>query len=295
MAAGCTMLPDVTRPYLNEQRPTLCFFSKHLEKMKYNELGKELKEAGFAGVDLTVRPGGHVLPERVAEDLPRAVEAIRSYGLKVPMITTGLTSASDPTARAVLGTAARLKIPLFKLGYWLYRDDVLSSHRIAGTEVRGLVDLARQFRLVAGFHNDARCVGLAIWDTDELIRDLDPMWIGYYYDAGNATLDGGASGWEVGLRLAAPRLKMAACKDFAWEKIGGQWTAVQCPLGEGMVNWARVFSLLAAARFTGPISIHQEYRPSDRIAAAHRDLEFVRKHLSAAYGGAVESRTAPVG
>ena len=49
--------------------------------------------------------GGHVLPERAADDLPRAVEAAREEGLDVPMITTALTSADDPTARPILSTA----------------------------------------------------------------------------------------------------------------------------------------------------------------------------------------------
>src|SRR6478672_11193378 len=72
--------------------PKFCFFSKHLPEMGYDELGRALKDAGFDGVDLTVRKGGHVLPERVREELPRALEAIRSHGLQVPMITTELTS-----------------------------------------------------------------------------------------------------------------------------------------------------------------------------------------------------------
>jgi L-ribulose-5-phosphate 3-epimerase len=100
--------------------PTFCFFSKHVAEMGYDELGRALKGAGFDGVDLTVRKGGHVLPERVREDLPRAVEVIQSHGLRVPMITTELTSPSDPNARPILETAARLKIPFFKLGYWPY-------------------------------------------------------------------------------------------------------------------------------------------------------------------------------
>src|SRR6185503_6250197 len=75
-------------------RPTLCFFSKHLQDLSYHQLGKTLHDIGFAGVDLTVRPQGHVLPDRAAEDLPRAFEAIRSHGVEVPMISTGLVSAS---------------------------------------------------------------------------------------------------------------------------------------------------------------------------------------------------------
>ena len=262
--------------------PVLCFFSKHLPNLGYNELGSTLKDAGFDGVDLTVRKGGHVLPARVREDLPRAVEAIQSHGLKVPMITTELTSPSDPTARPILETAARLKIPFFKLGYWRYEKDVLASLRNAGADVQGLADLAKQYGIVAGFHNHPRNVGLAFWDTHEIIRDLDPKWIGYYYDANNATEEGAVRGWEVGLRLASPRLKMAACKDFYWERSIGQSKPVECPLGEGVVNWPSVFKAFANAGFAGPISIHQEYLPANRMAAAHKDLEFVRKQLAGA-------------
>ena len=261
--------------------PLLCFFSKHLPELNYDQLGRTLKDAGFGGVDLTVRKGGHVLPERAREDLPRAVEAIRSHGLEVPMITTGLTSASDPTARPILETAARLKIPFFKPGYWRYENDVLASLHNAADGVHGLTDLAKQYGIVAGFHNHPRNVGLAFWDAREILRDLDPKWIGYYYDANNATEEGAIRGWEVGLRLAMPRLKMAACKDFRWESNVGQSKSVACPLGEGVVNWGTVFKLFAAAGFAGPISIHQEYRPPDRIAAARKDLEFVKKHLAA--------------
>jgi L-ribulose-5-phosphate 3-epimerase len=266
----------------SSQQPVLCFFSKHLPDLNYDELGRTLKDAGFDGVDLTVRKGGHVLPERAREDLPRAVEAIQSHGVRVPMITTELTSASDPAARPILETAARLKIPFFKLGYWRYEKDVLASLHNAGAGVRGLTDLAKEYGIVAGFHNHPRNVGLAFWDTHEIIRDLDPKWIGYYYDANNATEEGAIRGWEVGLRLASPRLKMAACKDFYWERSTGQSKPVECPLGEGVVNWPVIFKLFAAAEFAGPISIHQEYKPADRIAAAHKDLEFVKKQLTTA-------------
>ena len=43
--------------------------------MNGRELGRTLKALGFDGVDLTVRPGGHVDPKRVAIDLPAFVDA----------------------------------------------------------------------------------------------------------------------------------------------------------------------------------------------------------------------------
>src|SRR5438874_1023276 len=94
-------------------RGTLCFFSKHLPGMDAPRLATTLKTLGFAGVDLTVRPGGHIDPKRVAQDLPPFVGGIRKEGLTVPMITTEIVSDADPVARPTLETAAALGIPYF--------------------------------------------------------------------------------------------------------------------------------------------------------------------------------------
>src|SRR5438552_14348790 len=53
---------------------TLCLFSKPLPGMDWRRLAQAAKSLGFGGIDLTVRRGGHVQPERAAEDLPRSEE-----------------------------------------------------------------------------------------------------------------------------------------------------------------------------------------------------------------------------
>lgn len=264
--------------------PTLCFFSKHLPDFSPGDVGRALNEAGFGGVDLTVRPKGHVLPERAAEDLPKAVELIRSQGIAVPMITTEIVSATDPNTRGILSTAARLRIPNFKLGYWRWGADPFETIRKVGADLRDITALAKEYGIAAGMHNHAGYVGLAIWDTREMIRDLDPKYIGYYYDTEHATVEGGVGGWQVSLKIALPRMKMAALKDFTWQKVQGKWKALSCPLGEGMVDFPKIFAGFAAQRFTGPISIHQEYPAADRIAAAQKDREFAGKLIDKAYG-----------
>src|SRR5581483_12104453 len=94
-AAAIASTLNAHAPASNGFNGTLCFFSKHLPEMNWQQLAQAVKKLGFGGIDLTVRPGGHVLPERATEDLPKAVAAIRAEGLSVPMITTGLTSAND--------------------------------------------------------------------------------------------------------------------------------------------------------------------------------------------------------
>jgi sugar phosphate isomerase/epimerase len=277
-------------------RGTLCFFSKHLPDMDAGRLARALKPLGFGGVDLTVRPGGHVAPERAASDLPPVLRALRDGGLEVPLITTGLLSASDPTARPILETGGREHVPFFKPGYYRYAFvDVLKELEGAAAQLRGLAELSTRCGVQLGFHNHAGYVGAPVWDIARVIDGLDPRWVGYYFDVRHAVVEGGDGGWRAALNLVAPRLKMIAVKDFFWEKGTKGWQQRNCPLGEGMVDWGQFFAALAKGGFQGPVSLHMEYeiagatpaaREENTLAAAARDLAFLKARLAEAYAGA---------
>ncbi len=277
-------------------RGKLCLFSKPFPEMNWAELARAAKQIGFDGVDLTVRPQGHVLPERAADDLPRAVETIRGAGLEVPMITTALTSAEDPTARPILSTAAELDIPYFKPGYYYYKlVDVRAELEKAGKDFRGLVELAQSYRIQAGFHNHEEYVGAPVWDIARVMDTLDPKWAGFYFDPRHAVAEGGVGAWKIATNLVTPRLKMVAIKDFYWEKTARGWRAMNCPVGQGMVDWRYFFRALARARFDGPISLHMEYevpgttrqeRETAVMKALEHDLAFLKTGLAEAYGQA---------
>lgn len=267
------------------QRPSIVLFTKPVQSMGYDELGRMCKRVGLDGIDLTVRPNGHVLPERVERDLPAACEAFQKHGLTLPMITTALTSPADPSARRILATAARLKVRYFKLGYWRYgRGDVRAAFEQAREEARGLAELAREYGIEAAWHNHSGTyVGYAIWDSDNIISGLDPKWIGHYYDFAHASTEGSVGGWQVGLRLALPRLKLVAVKDYVWEKVDGAWARRTCPLGEGLVKIPDCFKMLAAANFRNVISLHMEYRTPDPVKAIAHDVSVVKAQLDKTY------------
>ena len=77
-------------------------FSKHLQFLDYAQMADVVARLGFDGIDLSVRPGGHVEPENVRDDLPKAVEAIGDRGLLSVMMTTRVTNAADPLHLDVL-------------------------------------------------------------------------------------------------------------------------------------------------------------------------------------------------
>ncbi|MFO7974098.1 MAG: sugar phosphate isomerase/epimerase family protein [Candidatus Hydrogenedentota bacterium] len=253
--------------------PPVCVFSKHLEFLDYPELAKTCKELRLDGVDLTVREGGHVLPENVATDLPRAVEAIRGEGLEVPMITTRLRNGTEPHVRAIFETAAKLGIRYFRCGPFGYSKDGNPFEELPDftEELRGLTTVAEEFDMVGGYHNHSghNYVGAPLWDLHKMLREIDSEAMGSNFDVGHATIEGGLGVWQINARLVAPYVKMMAVKDFVWENKRVRWLT----LGEGQVALAEFLEIFRAANFAGPISMHFEYQ----TASNETLIEEIRK------------------
>ncbi len=285
-------------------RGTLCLFSKAVPQLSWRELAQSAKQAGFGGIDLTVRSEGHVLPARAAQDLPQAVAAIRAEGLEVPMITTELLGADDPTAIPILETAGKLSIPFLKPGYYHYKFvNVLQEFQEAGRQFRGLVELAGKNKIQVGYHNHPNYIGASLWDMASVIEPLDPRWCGYYLDLGHICVDSGEDEWKIATNLVIPRLKMIAVKDLTWKEGGPRrWQAATCPLGQGMAPWTEFLHILAQTNFHGPITLHEEFAvpgvaDSQGLAlsretvpqvmsVAKQNLDYLKGLLREAYEGA---------
>ena len=246
----------------------IVMFSKMLGDYPIKKAGQVIKSLGFDGVDLTVRTGGHVLPEEVGRKLPEAVRILGDLGLTVPMITTGIAAPADPCAEEIFRVAAACGIVRLKLGYWRY--DGFGHLRRQIEEVRGYLDgieaLAKRHGVWAGIHNHSgEFVSALPTVVASLLEGRDPDAIGAYFDPGHATAEGGVSGWKMGLDLLAGRVRLVAVKSFGWlsEKTPAgevRWRATLVPLAEGTVRWAEVFALLRRAGFDGVVSVHSEYQ-----------------------------------
>src|SRR5207249_9514604 len=129
-------------------------FSKHFQWTNCQEMAAIAKDVGFDGIDLTVRQGGHVLPERVEEDLPKAAEAIRKAELELPMITAEIVDTRSPHAEAILKTASRLGIRYYRWGGFLYTAAKSIPDQLADfkTRVKDLADLNREYNVCAMYH-----------------------------------------------------------------------------------------------------------------------------------------------
>jgi len=249
-----------------EASPPVVVFTKHLQFLEYAELAVTAKGLGVDGLDLTVRKGGHVLPERVAEDLPRAVGLIQAQGLTVPMITTELKSGGDAYARDILKQASALGIRYFRIGGHVYEKGVepmVTLDKVT-EDLKSLAALAEEYDMVAGYHNHSGrgYVGAPLWDLREVYERVGSEHLGSNLDFGHTTVEGALGDWEITTRVMARYTKMVAVKDFRWTENKPEWLA----LGKGVVKTEDMLRMVLKRGFRGPISVHHEYPvPSNEV------------------------------
>jgi sugar phosphate isomerase/epimerase len=99
-----------------------------------------------------------------------------------------------------------------------------------------------------------------------------------------------ANGWEPALQAALPRLGAVALSDVALSDVAPTDPASDkatgprpCPMGEGVIDWKKFFSILAAARFHGPVSMHLDYEARSEVTSMKKDLAFTRARIEEAW------------
>jgi len=238
---------------------------------------------GFDGIDLTVRTGGHVLPERVTDDLPRAVDAVRKAGLNVFMITTGIKSADESHTESILKTASALGIQHYRMGYYNYAeakriDEDLDAFQ---KQLTALAALNKKYKIYGEYQNHSGAYfGAAIWDLYTVLSRIKSPWIGSQYDIRHATVEG-ANTWPTGLKLIKPYIKSIDIKDFVWTRQDGKWVADNVPLGEGLVDLKKYLDILKQYGIRVPVSQHFEY-PLGGAEHGHSTLSITKEACIAA-------------
>ena len=300
LAAGSVGLPMrrslVPTDQMADDKMTLHVFSKHLQFLDYQTTAQVAAEIGFDGVDLAVRPKGHVLPENVATDLPKAVSAIKRAGLQARIMTTAIMDPQEESATTILQTAAEQGITHYRTSYLRYDEKAINLPQSLDEfrqQLKAVATLNEKTGMIGGYQNHAgeQYVGAPIWDIAMLLHDINSPYLGSQYDIRHATVEGGQA-WPLGLDLIRSHINVIVIKDFRWEKVDAAWRVVNVPLGEGMVDFPRYFGLLKKYDVRCPISVHFEYempeedkrldeeeRVDQTITVMQKDVRTLRKYL----------------
>jgi len=272
------------RPGHLSELPVLVF-SKHLQHLNFKQLAEKARGIGFDGVDLTVRPGGHVEPLKVREQLPEAVAALRAEGLGPVTMSTDVLRNKAGHDRAVLETAKELEISQYRVGSARYQ---MGEEKVIEDQLADWTDSIRQLALLNGeigiqgaVQNHSRYfLGGLIWDLWMALKDLNPTVMACHYDICHAVAEATIS-WPVGFKLLRPRISAIVVKDFVFDRRGDANTRRFVPLGTGMVPWKQFWGLVRESGLDVPIILHMEYgrSPEEEERYLERDLESLRAML----------------
>lgn len=244
-----------------EKKYPINFFTKPLDKYGNDFMIDTLKMGGVDGLDLTVRPKGSVLPEKVAEDLPVVAEMAKNNGLFLEMMVSNITSDETPYAKNVLKIAAQHGIKHYRMGYFRYNDDEKAKETIAHaqTQIQSLIEINAQFGIQGGYQNHTgNYFGAPLWDLIRVLEKVASPWISSQFDIYHAYSEGYRS-WEVGMEIMASKIGSLAIKDFTWEINNGQAKIKKVPLGQGVVDLDGFFKNIKNMNITAPITLHIEY------------------------------------
>ncbi|MEQ8684461.1 MAG: sugar phosphate isomerase/epimerase family protein [Imperialibacter sp.] len=286
---------SVLQPFRTVGKHKIGIFSKALQWTDLNQMADMVAESGFDGVDLTVRPGGHVEPERAKDDLPKYAEAMKKVGKEIVMITTAIDDADAPYTVEILETASKLGLGYYRMGWYKYdaQKSVADNLSFYAEKMKSLAELNKAYRIWGGYQNIAGAnVGSPLWDLVQILQQVNSPWLGSQYDIRHAFVEG-ANSWPLGFDQLRPDIKTTVLKDFYWGKANGKWEIVNVPMGEGMVDFKNYFDKMKVLAPDIPISVHQEYdlggaelgqvkaniTEAQLIAAMKKDFEFIKKNL----------------
>lgn len=254
-------------------KPKICVFTKALQELSYDELADRIADHGFQGIEAPIRNGGHIEPERVDEELPKMVEALKKRDLEITIMASSVNSLSQPLTEKTLRVASSLGIQRYRMQYFIYESDKPIQKQLNEwkPQLKDLAALNRELGIQALYQNHAgaKYFGSALWDLEWALRGIPKKEIGVAYDIRHATVEGGLN-WPTTFRLLRPKIAALYMKDFVWNGANVENT----PLGAGRVDYPRLIEMVQSSEFSGPISLHVEY-------IDHRDPKLIPDHLKA--------------
>ncbi|MHB1081662.1 MAG: sugar phosphate isomerase/epimerase family protein [Prosthecobacter sp.] len=241
---------------------TVCFFTKHLQGLSFDDIASLGAEAGFNGVEAPIRPKGHIEPEKVADELPKFIDALKKQGMEMTIMTSGINEVSkEQHTEEVLRTAAKLGVKRFRMNYYKYdlKQPIWEQLQAVRPKIKDLVALCKEIGIQPMFqnHSGKDYFGAPVWDIFSIMREYPAVDFSFAYDILHSTCEGGLS-WPLEFNLVKDHIGAAYFKDFKWD--GRKLVTV--PLGEGQVDPA-YGKMLMKTGYSGPISLHLEYLKGD--------------------------------
>ncbi|CAG7644528.1 sugar phosphate isomerase/epimerase family protein [Paenibacillus allorhizosphaerae] len=271
---------------------TYSLFPKFFQSCSADQLAEIALDCGFDAVDLVVRDGYWVTPERMAEEAAAFVKTMQRHKLNVTFATTGYSPEMLSEDDTPLRVMAENGIASFRMSYFSYQadEDLFAQMEKARIQMQRMAELCEKFRVKAVYqvHHGDRMLIQHTYEALALIKDLPSEYIGIMPDPGNQFHEGsdnwnkaiaglGSYAAAVGVKDGTFRFRPedAALPNKGWSKV---WT----PCQEGVTNWHVIAKALRKAGFQGVFNFQPFYHSGSLdllIPALKEEVRYITKVL----------------
>ena len=250
-------------------------FTKAWKEKPIPELAAFIRDLGFDGVELPVRPGFPVEPDSITELLPQAAQQFQDAGVRIDNITC------TPSEK-VIAACGEAGVDLIRVCVNIPADETyLEAEARVQREYEALAPALDRHGVRIGVQNHCdRCVGSAI-GTYRLIEPFDPKHICAVWDQAHCARDGEPA--PMALEILWPRLGLVNLKNaYPYRLTGTEAEAVEWKWRwttgrQGMASWPEIASELNKRGYEGSVCLCAEYTDKgavERLIA--EDLAFAK-------------------
>ncbi|HOA73491.1 MAG TPA: sugar phosphate isomerase/epimerase family protein [Phycisphaerae bacterium] len=231
---------------------------------------RQAKSAGFDAIEVAFSPAGALTPETKDADLVKLASAIRSEGVEIAGLATGMLWEAPLThpdakirekgkqivrrmiaAAPVLGVDAILVVP-GAVDVFFMPDAPVVDYRDAWSRssetIASLVGEAEQAGVKIGIENVWNRFLMSPLELVQFIDQFKSSSVGAYFDVGNVVLFGYPEQW---IRALGKRIVRVHVKDF---KRAAGTAAGFVDLLAGDVNWPEVTKALREVGYDGYVT-----------------------------------------
>jgi sugar phosphate isomerase/epimerase len=248
--------------------------------MPLPELGRFIKGMGFDGIELPVRPGYQVEPEKAEKDLPAAARVLADFGVQIASIA----GSTDERTIAACGAAG---VPIIRVCEHVdpKKGGYMAVEREVQARYDALVPILKKHGVAIGVQNHCGEFIVNAMCVLHLIEKYDPRQVAAVWDPCHCALNGEDP--ELAADILWPRLCMVNLKNGFWRPKTGpeaevtQWEYYWTTGRRGLAPWSRVTAELKRRHFSGVVCLSAEYSDEARVnLLTAEDLAFAKSLMA---------------
>jgi len=232
-------------------------------KMPLPELGKFVKDMGFDGIELPVRPEYQVEPESVAKGLPEAAKILADCGVKIESI-------AGPTDEATIEACGKAGVPIIRICESISKEEnYLDAEDSLQMKYDNLVPILDRYGVTLGIQNHCNRFVPNAMCLKSLIGGYNSKHVAAVWDAAHNALNG--EDLDLAIDIIYPQICMVNLKNGYWKRQTGpeaevaKWKVYWTSGRQGLASWPLVAQELKKRDWFGVLCLTAEYSDHDSV------------------------------